>query len=310
MMRSPNSSSAAQRQHAVARPATQATPRRNDARRRQSLHGFGLRVPHYRQLLEHGPRAPFVEAVSENFIGRGGPARAVLLRARQDAELALHGVSLSLGGQDPLRADYLAQLDALQRELEPRFISDHLCFGTWQGHYAHDLWPLPYTDEALAHVVERIARVQDRLQRRILIENVSSYVEYRASVMPEWQFLREVAERADCEILLDLNNVVVSAKNHGFDALEYIAGLPLERVAQLHLAGHTDYGTHAIDDHGSAVPAEVFALHERVVERTGPVPAIVEWDDNVPTLDELLEQCSRARAHEQAALSIRMELQA
>lgn len=259
------------------------------------LHGYGLRVPHYGELLVRGTRCRFVEAITENFAGRGGRAHAVLERVRRDAEVALHGVSLSLGGVDPLNERYLDQLDALQRAVQPIFVSDHLCFGTVHGWSGHDLWPLPYTEEALAHVVERIKRVQDRLRRRILVENVSSYLEHTGSTLTEHAFLCEVAQRADCSILLDVNNVIVSAKNHGVDPDAYIAALPVERVAQLHLAGHTDYGTHAIDDHGSAVPPEVWALHRTVVERFGDVPAIVEWDQNLPALEVLEAEASRAR---------------
>jgi uncharacterized protein (UPF0276 family) len=269
------------------------------------MHGFGLRVPHYAELLERRPRGDFFEAISENFMGRGGRARAVLERVRRDADIALHGVSLSLGGTDPLNDAYLDALVELERRYAPRFVSDHLCFGTFGGHYGHDLWPLPHSEEAIEHIATRIAHVQDRLRRQILIENVSSYVEYQASEMPEWTFLTAVAERADCLILLDVNNVVVNAKNHGFDANEYIAALPVPRVAQLHLAGHSDYGTHAIDDHGSAVPDEVWGLYDRVVARFGSVPAIVEWDDNVPTLDELQAQSEQARVREHAALEHR-----
>lgn len=266
------------------------------------MHGYGLRVPHYAELLERGPRCELVEAVTENFIGRGGRARAVLERVRRDAELALHGVALSLGGLDPLNEGYLVQLDALQRELQPLFVSDHLCFGSVGGHYGHDLWPLPYTEEAIEHVALRIGAVQERLGRQILIENVSSYVEYRQSALAEHAFLAAVAERADCLILLDINNVIVSAKNHGFDPDAYLAALPRERVAQLHLAGHSDYGTHAIDDHGSAVPDDVWALYRVATERFGDVPAIVEWDQNLPALEVLEREASRARdAYERCA---------
>jgi len=268
----------------------------------RAMHGYGLRLPHYDQLIERGPGCELVEAVTENFAGRGGRARAVLERVRRDAEVALHGVSLSLGSVDPLSERYLEQLDALQRHVQPLFVSDHLCFGTVFGHYSHDLWPLPYTEEAIAHVVTRIAVVQERLRRQILIENVSSYIEHQDSTLSEHAFLAEVAERADCLILLDVNNVVVSAKNHGFDPLEYIATVPVERVAQLHLAGHSDYGTHAIDDHGSAMPQEVWALYEAVIARFGDVPAIVEWDQNIPTLDELQAHSAVAREFARARM--------
>jgi uncharacterized protein (UPF0276 family) len=268
----------------------------------RSAHGYGLRVPHYAELLERGPRGDLLEAITENFIGRGGRARAVLERVRRDADIALHGVSLSLGGSDPLNEHYLRQLHELERAVQPRVVSDHLCFGTVAGHYAHDLWPLPYTEEAIRHVSARIARVQDRLQRQIAIENVSSYIEYQASEMSEQAFLVEVAKRADCLVLLDVNNIVVSAKNHGLDAHEYLAAIPVGRVAQLHLAGHTDYGTHAIDDHGSAVPDVVWELYDAVVQRFGQVPAIVEWDEGAPTLAQVEEQSALARQRERSVL--------
>lgn len=269
---------------------------------RPAMHGYGLRAPHYAELRERGPAGELVEVISENFIGRGGPARAVLERARDSAEVALHGVSLSLGAVDPLNEEYLRGLRNLVDEIEPRFVSDHLCFGTVDGHYGHDLWPLPYTEEAIDHVAARIREVQDLLQRQVLIENVSSYIEYNASEMPEWQFVSAVAERADCLLLLDLNNVVVSAKNHGFLPEQYLDGIDTRRVAQLHLAGHSDLGTHAIDDHGSEVPDAVWSLHRSLVRRMGRVPTIVEWDDNVPTLAELEAQSQRARENEQDAI--------
>ncbi len=257
-------------------------------------HGFGLRVPHYRELLEQGASVPFVEVVTENFLARGGRPRAVLERVRRDAEIALHGVSLSLGGVDPLNEGYLTALRSLRREIGARFVSDHLCFGTVGGHYAHDLWPLPRTEETLAHVVSRVQRAQDLLGERILLENVSSYLEFVDDTLGEAEFLAAVAERADCLILLDVNNVIVNSKNHGLSSREYLDALPVERVRQLHLAGHSDFGTHAIDDHGSKAPSEVLALYADVVRRFGPVPAIVEWDENVPPLEELRAEVARA----------------
>ena len=257
--------------------------------------GFGLRVPHYDALTSRSVRADFAEATSENFIGRGGRAHAVLERVRADMPILLHGVSLSIGGVDPLREDYLTGLAELALRIDALSISDHLCFGTFGGHYAHDLWPLPYTEEALEHVVERVRRVQDRLKRQLLLENVSSYVEYRASTLSEWQFLSEVVTRADAGILLDVNNVFVSANNHGFSAHEYLAGLPRERVQQIHLAGHSDGGGFLLDDHGSAVSEPVWRLYEQAVARFGAVPTIVEWDERVPELAELEAEAERAR---------------
>ena len=260
------------------------------------LHGVGLRTRHYGTALEAGLPVRLVEAISENFLARGGRPRAVLERVRQDSEVTLHGVSLSLGAVDPLDREHLRQLRDLSREIEACWVSDHLCFGTHGGHYGHDLWPLPYTQEALDHVTERIRTVQDFLDRRLVIENPSTYVQFAASTMTEWEFLNALVERTDCGLLLDVNNVYVSAKNHGFDPLEYITGIPLGAPVQLHLAGHLDKGDYLLDNHGSAVQSPVWELYGHVVRRFGHVPCIVEWDENVPELDVLLaESASAAR---------------
>lgn len=267
-------------------------------------HGFGLRVPHYAALIEHGVRGvDLVEAVTENFLGRGGRPRAVLERVRRDVPVALHGVSLSVGGTSPLNERYVEDLRALCAEIEPAIVSDHLCFGTFGRHYGHDLWPLPYTEEAVAHVAERVARVQDRLGRRLALENVSSYARYADNQLTEWEFLDAVTRRADCDILLDLNNVYVSARNLGFSAEHYLDVVPPNRIAQFHLAGHSDMGSHLLDDHGSAVPPPVWALHRRAVRRFGAAPTIIEWDENVPTLDRLELEVEDARRSESQALA-------
>jgi len=264
--------------------------------------GIGLRVPHYDAILQRGISVDFAEAISENFVARGGRARSVLTRVRADRDVTLHGVSLSIGGIDPLSESYLKGLVELAREIEPMSVSDHLCFGTFGGHYAHDLWPLPYTEEAILHVVERVQRVQDRLGRRLLLENVSSYVEYRQSVLDEWEFLSEVVTRADAAILLDVNNVFVSSKNHGFSGSDYLAGLPRERVHQIHLAGHSDAGGYLLDDHGSAVSEPVFRLYEEAILRFGPVPTLLEWDERVPELAVLEAEAERAGERAQRRL--------
>jgi uncharacterized protein (UPF0276 family) len=258
-------------------------------------HGYGLRAPHYAELLERGARADYLEAISENFLNRGGRPADVLERVRRDAQVILHGVSLSIGGTDALACDYVRDLATLARSIEAAWVSDHLCFGTFGRHYAHDLWPLPYTEEAVAHVAARTAQVQDILGRRLLLENVSSYLEYRSNIMTEWEFLSAVAERADCMILLDINNVYVSARNHGFAPERYIDALPAGRIAQLHLAGHTDRGNHVLDDHGSHVCGAVWDLYRHALRRFGPVPTIVEWDENLPPLDVLEEEAASAR---------------
>lgn len=261
-------------------------------------HGVGLRTQHYPRVLEGAAQIDWFEVISENFMIAGGRPLAVLERARAMAPIVLHGVSLSLGSTDPLNERYLRELRALADRVEPAWVSDHLCWGSVGGHYAHDLLPLPYTEEALAHVVERVRRVQDRLRRQILIENVSSYLTFRHSVMPEWQFLSEIAERADCGILLDVNNVYVSSVNHDFAAAAYVMALPVDRIGQIHLAGHSDKGTHLLDTHDGHVVPAVWHLYSLALRRFGPVSTLVEWDDRVPEWDVLCAEAEWARALE------------
>ena len=265
-------------------------------------HGIGLRTTHFPRVLDGTARADWFEAVSENFMIRGGRPLAVLERVRAEAPVVLHGVSLSIGSTDPLNERYLRELRALAERFDPAWVSDHLCWGSFGGHYAHDLLPLPYTEEALAVVVERVERVQERLGRRILLENVSSYVTFTHSVMPEWEFLGAVAERADCGILLDVNNVYVSAVNHGFAADAYIDGVPAARVGQIHLAGHSDKGTHLLDAHDGPVVEAVWCLYRRAVRRLGRVSTLVEWDERIPELEVVLAEAERARTAEAEVL--------
>lgn len=266
-------------------------------------HGVGLRPPHYPAVLDGTARADWFEVVSENFMIPGGRPLRVLERARALAPIVLHGVSLSLGGTDPLSERHLAALHELVRRFEPAWVSEHLCWGTFAGRYAHDLLPLPFTEEALAHVVDRIRRVQDRLQQRILVENVSSYVTFTHSTMPEWTFLAAVARAADCGILLDVNNVYVSAMNHGFAPETYLTAMPADRIGQIHLAGHSDKGTHLLDTHDHPVPDPVWALYRDAVTRFGGVATLVEWDDHIPSLTDLAAEADRARAIEAEVLS-------
>jgi uncharacterized protein (UPF0276 family) len=261
-------------------------------------HGVGLRTRHFPRVLEGTARVDWFEAISENFMIRGGRPLAVLERARTAAPLALHGVSLSLGSTDPLNEGYLHELRALADRFQPAWVSDHLCWGSIGGHYAHDLLPLPYTEEALAHVVDRVRAVQDRLGRQMLVESVSSYLTFRHSAMPEWEFLAEVAEQADCGILLDVNNVHVSAVNHGLDAETYLLALPPGRIGQIHLAGHSDKGTHLLDTHDGHVAPAVWDLHRLAVRRFGPVSTLVEWDERIPDWEVLCAEAERARAVE------------
>lgn len=265
-------------------------------------HGIGLRTTHYPRVVDDGVRADWFEVISENFMIPGGRPLRVLETVRADRPVVLHGVSLSLGATDPLNETYLRELRALAGRIEPAWVSDHLCWGSFGRHYAHDLLPLPYTEEALAHVAGRIATVQERLGRRILVENVSSYVAFTHATMPEWEFLAGVAERADCGILLDVNNVYVSARNHGFDPETYLAGVPAGRVGQIHLAGHTDHGTHVLDTHDAPVRDDVWALYRSAVGRFGGVATLIEWDDRIPPIEDVLAEAARARAIETEVL--------
>jgi uncharacterized protein len=258
--------------------------------------GLGLRPPHYQDVTDGDPRVDWWEVISENFLVEGGNPRRVLRAVRERWPVVLHGVSLSIGSVDPLDDDYLGRLARLVAEVEPALVSDHLCWSSLGGHAAHDLWPLPYTDEALDHVVGRVARVQDRLGRRILLENPSSYVTFAASAIGEAEFLAEVARRADCGILLDVNNVHVSSTNHGWDPHAYLAAIPAERVGQLHLAGHTDQGSHLLDSHDRPICDAVWALYAEAAARLGPRATMIERDDDIPPLAELVAELDRARA--------------
>ncbi|MGD0491840.1 MAG: DUF692 domain-containing protein [Steroidobacteraceae bacterium] len=258
--------------------------------------GLGLRPVHYEALLGESHTVDWLEILSENYLVPGGQPLQYLERIRARFPVVMHGVSLSIGSTDPLDRRYLADLKELARRVEPAWISDHLCWTGVEGRNVHDLLPLPYTEEALAVVTARLGEVQDLLGRQILLENVSSYLSYRDSEMTEWQFLSEVAERADCAILLDINNIYVSAVNHGFEPSSYLRGVPRERVRQFHLAGHSDMDGHLIDTHDHPIAAPVWALYREAVAHFGPVPTMVERDDNIPELGELVSELAVARA--------------
>src|SRR5215469_8074062 len=257
--------------------------------------GLGLRVTHYEAILATHPPVDWFELLTENYLVPGGRPLHYLMRIRERYPLAMHGVSLSIGSSAPLDREYLRQLKALAQRIEPAWISDHLCWTGVAGRNTHDLLPLPYTEEALAGVVERVRTVQDFLGRRILLENVSSYVAYRDSQLTEWQFLSEIATRADCLILLDVNNIYVSAVNHEFDPLEYLNAIPAERVQQIHLAGHEDHGDYLIDTHDAEVPDPVWQLYAAAVRRFGAVSTMIERDDHIPPLEQLCDELSAAR---------------
>jgi uncharacterized protein (UPF0276 family) len=264
--------------------------------------GLGVRPEHYESLLdEHRGSVAWLEALTDNYLVPGGRPLHFLERLRAEYPIVLHGVSLSIGSTDPLNREYIEQVRQLAERTEAAWVSDHLCWTGVAGINMHDLMPLPFTEECLRHLVSRVQFVQDRLRQRLVLENVSSYVSFSQSEMTEWEFLRELAERADCELLLDVNNVYVSSINHEFDALEYLRGVPSSRVRQFNLAGHRNLGTHLIDTHDEPVCEEVWDLYAHAVRIFGPVPTMIERDDNIPELPELLAELNRARVVAQTA---------
>jgi uncharacterized protein (UPF0276 family) len=266
-------------------------------------YGLGLRPEYYDTIVETQPAVDWFEILTENYMVDGGKPLHFLDRVREHYPLVMHGVSLSIGGTDPLNKDYLKQLKQLIARVEPQWVSDHLCWTGQGGHNLHDLMPLPYNEEAIRHVAQRIRQVQDYLGRQILIENVSSYVSYTHSEMTEWEFYAEVAQRADCLMLFDINNVYVSARNHHFDPLDYIRGMPAERVWQFHLAGHSDYGDYVIDTHDHPVVPPVWELYAEALRCFGPVSAMIERDDRFPPFEELLAELQEMRRIGQAVVA-------
>lgn len=272
--------------------------------------GIGLRAEHYDAVLDSRPSVGWLEVHSENYFGAGGKPLDYLERIRSHYPLSLHGVGLSIGSTDPLDRRHLAALKTLIRRFEPALVSEHLSWGSVGGRHFNDLLPLPYTEEALYHLVARVCQTQDVLGRQILIENPSSYLQYVASVIPEWEFLAELARISGCGVLLDVNNIYVSARNHGFDASAYLRAIPLPVVQEIHLAGFTvnrfDDGEILIDTHNQPVCPAVWALYRQAVQRFGPMPTLIEWDTDLPELAVLVAEAGRADAileerHAQAA---------
>ena len=273
-----------------------------------SIHGagIGLRARHYRDFLDGRPHAGWLEVHSENYFGAGGYDLHVLEQVREHHALSLHGVGLALGSastpEDDARVGlHLENLKRLVARVEPTLVSEHLCWGAHRGRHFNDLLPLPYTEEALAHMAARVHRAQETLGRQILIENVSSYLDFRASDFPEGEFLAELARRSGCGILLDVNNLYVNQVNHGSDALQAMAALPRESIMEIHLAGHRITDDGLIDDHGSPVAAPVWQLYEAALALFGPVATLIEWDTDVPELGVLLEQAAQAAARMEPA---------
>lgn len=271
--------------------------------------GVGLRVPHYAYIRQHCPKVDFFEFISENFMLEGGRPLVNLDHVTAQYPVVAHGVSLNIGGPGDPDSSYLKRLKALVRRTQPAWASDHLCWTGTGANQVHDLLPLPYTKAIAERVAERARRVQDTLGVPFALENTSSYMTYRQSEMNEWQFLGEVAERAGIGILLDVNNVYVSAYNHGFDAYEYLRGIPHERVVQVHLAGHTNLGTMIIDTHNGDVIEPVWELYRAAIELCGPISTLIEWDDEIPEFPTLAQLSDRARSVREQALSSRQNLQ-
>jgi uncharacterized protein (UPF0276 family) len=258
--------------------------------------GLGLRPAHYTAFLEAPRRVDWLEVISENYLVPGGKPLRMLEAMRARYPIVLHGVSMSIGAARGLDARYLRALAALAARVQPLWISDHLCWTGVHGRQLHDLLPLPYSEEALRIAARNLRQAQDALGRRLVLENVSSYAEYRASTMTEWEFLAALAEEADCLLLLDVNNVYVSSVNHGYDAARFIDAMPVGRVQQIHLAGHTDHGTHIVDTHDQPIADPVWTLYRRACERFGAVATLIERDDRIPPLETLIEELDRARA--------------
>ena len=257
--------------------------------------GLGLRTDHFQYVLDNKPQVDWFEIISENFMVPGGKPKYFLHAIREHYPMVMHGVSLSIGSTDPLDKSYLCNLKQLADEIMPEWVSDHLCWTSVNQVNSHDLLPLPYNEETLDHVVERIRIIQDYLERPFLVENVSSYLNYRNSEVDEWQFLGDVVERADCGILLDINNIYVSARNHGFKPEDYIDAIDPDRVWQFHLAGHSDYGEYVIDTHDHDVADPVWKLYRYAMKRFGPVSTMIERDDNIPPFPDLYAEMNMAR---------------
>lgn len=262
--------------------------------------GIGLRAPHHRDFLEQRPDIPWVEVHSENFFAEGGRQIEVLDAVRRDYGISLHGVGLSIGSADPLCRKHLHSLKRLAERIQPALVSEHLSWSSVDGVFGNDLLPMPHTTEALMHFSAHVSQVQDFLQRQILIENVSSYLRFPDDTLTEWQFITELARHSGCGILLDVNNVYVSARNHGFDADAFITAIPVALIQEIHLAGHTvvtdDSGELLIDTHDAPVSDPVWNLYQRTISRTGPLPTLIEWDSKLPSLDRLIDEARRADA--------------
>ncbi|MFV0445996.1 MAG: DUF692 domain-containing protein [Planctomycetaceae bacterium] len=257
--------------------------------------GLGLRSVHYPYILKQQPPVDWFEIISENYMDSQGRPRYVLDQIAERYPIVMHGVSLSIGSSDPLNFDYLSKLKSLAGHVQARWVSDHLCWTGVAGRNSHDLLPVPLTEESLRHIVRRVRVVQDYLERPLVLENPSSYVTFACSTMPEWEFLTRLTEETSCGLLLDVNNVYVSSRNHDFDPEQYLRSVPVERVVQFHLAGHTDLGTHCIDTHAGQVVDRVWELYRLAHELTGGVSTLLEWDASIPSFPEVHAEVLKAQ---------------
>ncbi|MDD2843027.1 MAG: DUF692 domain-containing protein [Tolumonas sp.] len=256
--------------------------------------GLGLRPEHYQDFITQKQPLDWLEILSDNYLVAGGKPLFYLDQIRQDYPLVMHGVAMNIGSIDPLNFDYLTALKQLAKRIEPALISDHLCWTGVHNQYLHDLLPLPYTDETISHVADRILQIQDFLGRRLVIENLSSYIQSDTG-MSEWEFIGAICQQADCDLLLDINNIFVSSHNHGFDPLDYLHGIPAQRVRQIHLAGHSQHENYLIDTHDQPVCDEVWQLYQQAIHHLGFIPTMIERDGNIPPLPELLAEVNHAR---------------
>lgn len=259
--------------------------------------GIGLRVPHYRHILEKKPVVDWFEIISENYMIGGGRPLAILDSILDQYRVVQHGVSMYFGSAEPLSREHLRRIKELVRRTKTPWLSDHLCWGSVDGTYTHDLLPMPYTFEAAKLTAEKIRQAQDFLEVPIAVENVSSYAEFHVSQMTEWEFLNEVVEQADCGILLDVNNIYVSSQNHSFDPRTYVESIPAERVAQIHIAGHSKFEKYILDTHDHPVLDPVWALYARAIERCGPTATLLEWDDRIPSFEEVHSEALKANRY-------------
>lgn len=264
--------------------------------------GIGLRLEHFDDIVKKQPNIPWFEVLSDNYLLEGTSQREYLYQFRNDYPVTFHGVGMSIGSTEPLNMNYLQCLKKLKDEVQPAWISDHLCWTSAHGVVTHDLIPLPYTESVVAHIVDRIKQVQDFLGEQLVIENVSSYLQFKSTNMSEWDFINEVTKQSDCRLLLDVNNIYVSAQNHRFNADEYLFAMPKERVAEIHLAGYEDRGTHLLDTHSRAVTPPVWDLFKKAVQHVGDVPVLIEWDNDIPTLERVIEEADKANKIRQEIL--------